>query len=528
MARQWIENCSSFHLHCSIIERSAALPTRVINVGSSSSNQQNLFLTQRASGAYIALSYCWGRKAQPLVTSISNVESLCLDIPSSSLPQTIKDAIALTRKLCFKYLWVDSLCIIQDSDTDKACEINNMGKIYESAAVTIIAASAKDCHDGFLSTKSYPLGAKNWKPFQLPLRCPDGNLGTITLEPENPYFKDDQPLNHRAWAFQEYLLSPRRLIYSTTQLMWHCRSSEMTSENRPTNLYHSLSDTAIDLSPAIATFQLYDRSSERSQIQSLREAHSNWDRIVIEYTARQLTNKQDKLPAISGIAAKYARFLREHGSDEHYKAGLWYSPCNPTYFVQQLLWHVVSVSQLIDTPEVEDMMGSGVFAAPSWSWAGQLKAVLWDWNLVVEDEVLCEIEECVVQLATKAPFGRVDSGVLKIRARVRKLCYDDNLEHLVRLLERRQSEDSRGADARAKIYLDDTVRALQERISGCRLWCVQLTVHGGLVIIPKGEGLWTRIGTFLSDYEKPRLRSNGRRYFYDWFEESEIETITII
>jgi Heterokaryon incompatibility protein (HET) len=177
-ARLWIQDCLSNHNNCPGIYRSPP-PARVIDVGDNADAGPRIYECQKGEHQpYAALSYCWGEKER-LVLSTSNIYEWCLHgLPYPSLPRTIRDAIVITRKLGLRFVWIDALCIIQDSDLDKSREIERMGAIYQTAHVTIVAASAKDCDDGILC-QTIPT---DMKQFTVPFLCPDGKLGSLTLE----------------------------------------------------------------------------------------------------------------------------------------------------------------------------------------------------------------------------------------------------------------------------------------------------------------------------------------------------------
>ncbi|EGN94517.1 hypothetical protein SERLA73DRAFT_163069 [Serpula lacrymans var. lacrymans S7.3] len=107
------------------------------------------------------------------------------EIDIRTLPRTIKDAIECTHKLNLRYLWTDTLCILQGSADDKRNEIARMCDIYQDAYVTIIAASAQKVSQGFLQDRPDPVTT------DLPFWCPDGKLGTIS--------KEDSRTLHKAW-----------------------------------------------------------------------------------------------------------------------------------------------------------------------------------------------------------------------------------------------------------------------------------------------------------------------------------------
>jgi hypothetical protein len=156
-AKSWLDECMQSHPKCQRVSpASSELPTRVLEISSFRDNEVlsiRLYPnTAREVAPYAALSYVWGGP-QAFCTLQSNVGSHSSNISLSTLPQTIQDAVLCAHKLGLKYLWVDSLCIIQDSTEDREREISRMAQIYKNAFVTISAARAKGCHEGFLKTE---------------------------------------------------------------------------------------------------------------------------------------------------------------------------------------------------------------------------------------------------------------------------------------------------------------------------------------------------------------------------------------
>ncbi|OQV07827.1 hypothetical protein CLAIMM_12198 isoform 3 [Cladophialophora immunda] len=150
-----LTHCLNKHKRCNsaAATQNPLLPTRVIDVGG---NDPALVAkihisTADERGAYCCLSYCWGEANQYLTTR-QNLESTTKEIPKSQLAKTILDAMEATQRLGFRFLWVDALCIIQDSDEDKSTEINKMGAIFRNATLTIAAATARSATEGFLRT----------------------------------------------------------------------------------------------------------------------------------------------------------------------------------------------------------------------------------------------------------------------------------------------------------------------------------------------------------------------------------------
>lgn len=167
-------------------------------------------------GEYAALSYCWGGP-QLVLTLKKNLVSMTNGLPVDKLPQTILDAIRVTRNLNIKYLWIDALCIIQDSDEDKDKEIGLMNQIYKNATVTIAAVSAKSVSEGFLQPRTAP------EYVTLPFLCSDNTFGNALVMKQFNY-DSMHPLNKRAWTLQESLLSPRKLLFGENELVWYCQT----------------------------------------------------------------------------------------------------------------------------------------------------------------------------------------------------------------------------------------------------------------------------------------------------------------
>lgn len=151
LARQWLTECHSTHSACSAANTTAYVPRRLLCVRSTSGAELlHLRETQNAGNfAYSALSYSWGGE-QPCKTTKANLVKRRITISVERLPKTIQDAIKVTRELDLSYLWVDSMCIVQDDREDKNQEMPHMSEIYKNAFVTISASSAARCNDGFL------------------------------------------------------------------------------------------------------------------------------------------------------------------------------------------------------------------------------------------------------------------------------------------------------------------------------------------------------------------------------------------
>jgi hypothetical protein len=155
LLREWLRVCNESHDDHALASREVkVLPTRVLDVGDiENPNRLRLYLPEGKQGRYIALSHCWGQ-ITPLSTTKSTIEDLRIGIEFDQLPKTFQDAVVTTRKLNVQYLWIDSLCIIQDNDEDWIRESGKMETVFASAYCTIAATSAKNSTEGFLVPRS--------------------------------------------------------------------------------------------------------------------------------------------------------------------------------------------------------------------------------------------------------------------------------------------------------------------------------------------------------------------------------------
>ncbi len=300
-----IEEWLSSHVGCtSTIE--AFLPTRVLDLRSSTAEDLIKFHVSGPNEAepYCALSYCWqvsmhprkdalDRSAnslrggpQPLTLSTITLEALKAGISISKLPQTFRDAVEITRKLSVRYLWIDSLCILQDSALDMRAEIGRMSMIYKHARVTIAASSASAVSEGFLSPRR---GTR----VSIPFLTPEGKFGKVQLRLYPYELSRDQPLNQRGWALQEFLLSPRLLEFGNHDLLWHGQEKTYHSITGGYVHYH---DTWKRLPTSIFT--------AARNIGQVADNGTLWTNVVRNYSQRHLTFSADKPYAIAGIVNK--------------------------------------------------------------------------------------------------------------------------------------------------------------------------------------------------------------------------------
>ncbi|KAK4184901.1 heterokaryon incompatibility protein-domain-containing protein [Podospora australis] len=365
-AVKWIKDClEGRHPGC-VYSGKPLLPTRVIDVGLDAYSNVRLHISSpEKRGDYVALSYCWGGP-QPVTTNTDNIIQFSgtEGIPISALPQTLQDAVLITRRQGFRYLWVDALCIIQDSWEDKALEIQKMGTIYRQATLTIAAASSRSATQGFLRSFA-PEHMASVPSCTVPLHKDKGTvvLAVAKVKPEGHLL---EPLRMRGWCFQESILSQRLVIFSKFELRLHCRAQNrkilnlgnFIGEDEPNQLYSLGIRHVKELESKKATEGEYWMDAEYLD--------RMWVNMLGDFTSRGLTDKNDRLHAVQGVAniISWSGHLRKD-MDNRYLAGTWMA-CLP----QQLLWSRSNIPTLSPDGEYKKRMPSETRSdrAPSWSW----------------------------------------------------------------------------------------------------------------------------------------------------------------
>ena len=285
------------------------MPTRILEIYEDVNDKSlclKLSSIKGRKGRYIALSYAWGCNIE-FQTTKATLKVIEQGFAITALPQTLQDAATVAHKLGIPYLWIDSICIIQDSDEDKLLEISSMRTVYANAFLTISATNAHHAYEGFLQNTN-----QQGQMVEIPYLCPDDTVGTIHLRPAGWFRARKEPLNQRAWAFQERLLSPRLLDYTSLHVAWKCRTAKHDRvDNEGRDFDGSKYADKISSIMSLVHSQFQPRLQEEEILEI-------WGWVLEEFTWRNLTIKTDRLPAIAGIAA----YFQEALGDE-YCAGLW-------------------------------------------------------------------------------------------------------------------------------------------------------------------------------------------------------------
>ncbi|KAI0872115.1 heterokaryon incompatibility protein-domain-containing protein [Hypoxylon argillaceum] len=347
-ARNWLMSCMQTHTSCRLEKGMGTLPTRVIDV--SLSVPRLVHSASVPAASYAALSHCWG-STRPLQTLRSNIESHVKGISLDSVPKTFRDAIRVTRHLDIGYLWIDSLCIIQDDNEDWIREAAQMGAYYTGAEIVISASSSQGSSEGFLGPRKDSIKGtlliedeRGMSSNPTPLHFRESTIGDHGSIPRQLGYRIDA-LSSRGWCFQERLLARRLLSFDSQQLIWECNSACHCEGSDISNPDMGLS--------ADSHGDLYDHDynlSARLFGASKAEIHRFWRiKVIQHYASRNLTRESDRLIALQGIADVLKEYL-----DEKYMHGLWEGD-----ILEGLTWSTQS----------SNLVGIPLDVAPTWSWA---------------------------------------------------------------------------------------------------------------------------------------------------------------
>ncbi|KAF2679884.1 HET-domain-containing protein, partial [Lentithecium fluviatile CBS 122367] len=310
---------------------------------------------------YLTLSHCWGN-TKFLTLCENNKEAFQESIPIHKLKRTFQDALYVTEKLGFRYIWIDSLCIVQDSpdNADWKIEAAKMCEVYQNSTCNIGVSVAPQGDAGFLNRRN----PNEFVPIKV--RVPDSWL---TVENVKKYSDNHAYLQlysywtemwkgklfERAWVLQEQLLVRRRNtpigtkheLADTARRNVHCSLVRgKYFENATKVLEARCGPTATSL----VTMPWFNVLEARSD-----QVYYMWDRVITHFSRRQLSYPSDRLPAIQGIANEFEKKLKDR-----YMAGLWEGD-----LVRSLTW--ASERKYETIPDYS--------RAPSWSWASLIVPV---------------------------------------------------------------------------------------------------------------------------------------------------------
>ncbi|KAF5555909.1 serine threonine kinase [Fusarium mexicanum] len=335
--QEWLRVCDNEHSHTrdeSSLDCAVQMPTRLIHVGESSERLEDI----KDSGflSYLALSHCWGGSTS-LSTLTSNIDQFRNEIPHEQLPLNFQEAIKVTRALKIPYLWIDSLCIIQDDPEDWRREAARMGQVFSNAYCTIAATSAATSNEGFLTPKfSSTLSAT--------LETPSGGLFHISefMEDCNRDL-ESAPLNTRGWVMQERALSRRTLHFTRTQVYWECGNGLHCERLfKLSNLLISPQSALFADSDFPKAILKYYKGGRITLFQNLYEKYSRLD----------FSYNSDRPVALLGLEKRLSTVLQTRGQFGVFEQ----------YLARSLLWSRPE-NTFLDSITFQDD-----HHVPSWSW----------------------------------------------------------------------------------------------------------------------------------------------------------------
>ncbi|KAH9240968.1 hypothetical protein K456DRAFT_1821510 [Colletotrichum gloeosporioides 23] len=457
-ARFWMKDCNDNHPTCST--PACELPTRVVDVGNTLGAPVSLRMTNGITGHYAALSHCWGGNI-PCKMTTNNLKAYQDALPMHDLPQNFLDAIRLTRELGLKFLWIDAMCIIQDSAEDWNIEAARMASVYSNARVTISALDSPGSTHGFLVPRSH-------KRVRL-------GQGYVFSERPLDYHQaiGGGLLNTRGWCMQEWALSKFMLYIGREQMYWECPAVTTREDGIPHDAYYSAAPLGFE--KARKTLSLGRPTSMR-----------DWYTIVTEFSTRELSFGSDKLPALAGVASRFAS-AKIGGS---YIAGLW---------TEDILTGIFWLANTSDKECAPGLRQPAKPRAPSWSWASidgkiwfpprrepphpSLKALGFDMNVAMDNFAASRIE-----------------GDLKLRGLMAKMRYTPTQRKTGQSI-RQGVLHLNGANFQDAVVLD------RDRDTGRDCWVLVLRVVSKfgadlLLLEEAGEGKYKRIGSGSGSAEK--------------------------
>lgn len=391
-ARDWLTTCQNEHPDCCSVPRDdrgsselSQASIRILQIRGEKLILKSLELCGEMP-PYVALSHCWG-SSPTLKTLSTNIEGIRIGIQVRDLPNTFKDAAKMTRLLGFDHIWIDSLCIVQDDPTDWEEQSSLMASVYGNAELVIAASSASSTEDGFLKPR------EGYRESSLRLSCIRNKDNFLDLRyrllTPKKYEPMADPLDRRAWAFQERLLARRYLAIGSHDMTWTC-TTVLSCECewwRVTSVSRNLNEV-----PNIR--RLLRETADEEMTHCWRE------KILHHYSGRALTVPSDNVVAISAMASLFRDRL-----GPNYYAGIWQKDIIPG-----LLWL-----------SWRDFTRTADLSTPSWSWASL--PIL---GFGVHDRLfgasrnkeLARVLDIKTTTSKMDPFGSVHSGFIKLSGQV--------------------------------------------------------------------------------------------------------------
>lgn len=517
--KTWLDTCNNEHPKCWVPLEKQSLPTRLIRLDSSTcsalsnaidTNLQPVLVStvdmEVSKTRYMALSYRWpedfpNEAKSTRQTVLKNMRGL----NTSKLPRSFNDVFHVAAQMGINYVWIDSLCIVQDDTEDWNREAARMSQIYRNAYFTLAIAvrSAAAPHQG-LFRRGDPSKIHS-ESFACPLE--DGTSQEVVVMKKQRERYEESPLVSRGWCFQEREISQRMVHYTENQVLWECRTMR-ASESLPNG-------DAMQMPGLLkSSLSQWPRRMLDKHLSGDDVSYA-WLQAVEDYSDRQLTRDTDKLPALAGLAAAVRSYKP---ATCRYLAGLW-----EDNFLSSMAW--TPGSSHIQTFTTNERYSD--YIAPTWSWASVAGPVRFlisplkkpnsassEHSSKSSSSTKCDrtiakyamqVLDIHVQTSTNDPFGAVKHAVLKCTAGLLSAWLappsdpDDARGKRFALC-------TRGGRAFGEMLFDTTQEAQYHGQDGKNVFCICLGVlalggnNAGLVILPTGnrENEFRRVGIALN------------------------------
>lgn len=470
-ARKWISFCCETHTSCDDAYTAFRhrKPTRLLDVGDYAIR---LCLTEELPPAsdleYLTLSHCWGN-ASILKLTQGNLDQLRQSIDFHDLPLTFQHAVIATRRLGFRYIWIDSLCIIQDSARDWEQESAVMGDIYRGGICNISAVAAADSNAGFFSARN-PLA---YIPCRLGAM---EKLSPVTKSKPAPSNLDGR-LSTRGWVMQERAMSPRTLHFGSTGLAWECLSQRVNEKEWLSGISPKIEFGAIGI-PSLASLDLANPDRHT------RRFYGAWTRLLASYSRCDLTVPGDRLVAFNAIVADASRRTGLTAV-----AGLW-----KELLLVELLWYRTA------TNPPQNIVATSCYIAPSWSWGAVASGVQSSYAELLDTRATLKLKAAVTDVhASHKPNGQVTDGYLRLvgPSRTMKWAGDSESETL-----RKSCHLDGRTDHFDELHVVHVVRAIGENLHLVRGRIEESMEDRGLLLqsVDGRPGVFRRVGVFQQEY----------------------------
>jgi hypothetical protein len=362
-AFDWFTTCttSTTHARCnkSQFKKPGWYPSRLIDIGMQAQAKWNLRVLSQdgisdPNASYMTLSYRWGQNSTLLLLG-SNIDSFRAGNSICNLPLTFRDFFIVAHRFSIRYVWIDALCIIQDSTRDWEREAPTMRYVYANSACNVAASASHDSEGGLFRARD----PKSLQPPYLSASV----FSDDSKSPRNYHVYDIEhwnkrvqygPLHKRGWVYQEILLAPRVLYFGLNEVLWEC-FTRMDSE------FHSLIGyLPLEAQGKHNLLELTAAGGNKQKNSIPLPLLDSWMNLVQEYSGCVFTRPSDKLFAFAGIAKLFQDYTKDL-----YIAGMWKSR-----LPEMMDWYV-------DAPQP---VSSSKYRAPSWSWAsidGPVRKSFW-------------------------------------------------------------------------------------------------------------------------------------------------------